>query len=388
VNDVSTPPQRLGWLKLSGRPVGFLVPCALVGVAVALVPWTGLRALGAPVWLALVAAAAVFPLLPLFWHILAERRYGGTDVTPASAFVRLALRALAVALVVLGTSLSTLGPRQVRAHLAGLVPSLGRAPLPAAPPPAPEAVREGLEPFIPADATLVVSLAGSQAMEQLLAAHGVDTREKLAALAKCKIEVERARVLIAARGDGQRQVVVRARGLTDERNLYCLMGVLGNDRVQIHFVGKDAPGAFEVRGLIAKPLTFHPVDDETIATDEAWRQGAKKMFANGPTGKADGRLTTVLSRVDRAAAVWSASVTETTTGAWDLALDARVDGPDFKLRGTSLSPTGEAAEVSLRVPLAFASALPEGALAHGVRGVVAAVAATGATLPVVGPTKP
>jgi hypothetical protein len=388
VNDVQTSVGGPG-LKVSGRVLGLLIPCALAALAVALVPWTGVRALGAPIWVALIAAAAVFPVLPLLWHVVAERRYGGPGVTPSAAFVRLSLRALAVALVVLGAALSTLGPRQVRGNLASLVPSLGRpAPLPAAPAPAPEAVREGLEPFIPSDATLVVSLSGSQAMEQLLSAHGVDTREKLAALAKCKIEVERARVLIAARGDGQRMVVVRAKGLTDERNLYCLVGVLGNDRVQIKFLGKDTPGAFEVRGLIARPLAFHPVDDETISTDEGWRQGAKKLFAAGPTGKADGRLTAVLSRVDRAAALWSASLTETASGTWDLALDARVDGPDFKLRGTSLSPTGDAAEISLRVPLTFASALPDGALAHGVRGVVAAVAATGATLPPVGPQKP
>ncbi|HJX64812.1 MAG TPA: hypothetical protein VJ860_12780, partial [Polyangia bacterium] len=44
------------------------------------------------------------------------------------------------------------------------------------------------------------------------------------------------------------------------------------------------------------------------------------------------------------------------------------------------SGDGDRAEISVRVPLAFASALPEGAVALGIRGVVAAIVATGASL--------
>ena len=68
-------------------------------------------------------------------------------------------------------------------------------------------------------------------------AFGVDAREKLTVLATCKIDLESVRVLIAARGSGAHMIAVRAPGNADEQNLYCLVGVMGSDRLRIHSEG-------------------------------------------------------------------------------------------------------------------------------------------------------
>jgi hypothetical protein len=93
-----------------------------------------------------------------------------------------------------------------------------------------------------------------------------------------------------------------------------------------------------------------------------------------------------LLRLDRTTPLWVVSVEETEQGTWDLAIDSREDGDLFKLQGSATPPSGEAdrAQFSLRVPLAFARALPESAVALGIRGVVAAVAATGGFASVAG----
>jgi hypothetical protein len=110
--------------------------------------------------------------------------------------------------------------------------------------PAPPMTPFGLEPFIPADASLAVGLSGSAAMQQLFATQGVDTREKLTALATCKIDFTNARVLIASRGAGSHLIVVRAPGIAEDRNLYCLAGVMGEGRVQ---VASEGPGYWGAR---------------------------------------------------------------------------------------------------------------------------------------------
>ena len=369
-----------------------LLSCSAAAIVIAMVPCAGLLAQQSPTWLVVGAGAAIFPLLPLLWHGLAEARRKDRGAASSASRTRFALRSLALALVVLGVSLGDVGPRRVVQNLADIIGRVRAKPAatPAPTPPSPRAAasqpiaRHGLESFIPADATLVVGLAGSAAMEQLLAAHGVDTRDKLAALATCKIDLESARILIAARGSGTHIIVVRAPGISDERNLYCLVGVMGSDRLQIRTEGTGASRTLVVNGFLSRSMTFRLLDPATvIATDEAWQNTAdKKLFPAGDDA-VEGRLALPLARVDRSATLWSASVAETPRGTWDLALHARVEGNLFKLQGSSIPPSGDGdrAEIAVSVPLGFASALPEGAVALGMRGVVAAVVATGALLP-------
>ena len=360
-----------------------LLVCSIVALAVAVVLCASLLAQRGSLWLAVGAGLAVFPFLPLLWHGVADR---GTSSHGARS--RFALRSLAVALLVLAVSLGDLGPKRVGQNLRALVARMrakpaakpGLVPFPA------QAKFHGLESFIPADATLAVGLAGSAAMEQLLGAHGIDTRAKLAALATCKIDFANARILVAARGGETQKIVVRAPGIGDERNLYCLVGVMGAEHLQLRSDGGTR--TVQVSGLRARPLIFRLLDSMTlIATDADWHDTAdQKLFADD-LATAQGKLALPLLRVDRTTPLWVVSVDETGQGSWDLAIDSRQEGDLFKLQGSATPPSGEGdrAQFSVRVPLAFASALPESAVALGIRGVVAAIAATSA-LP--SPAKP
>ena len=372
-----------------------LLLCSAVALAIALVPCAGLVAQQVSTWVVIGAGAAVFPLLPLLWHGLAEAKRSDRGTAPSASRTRFSLRSLAIALLVLGVSLGELGPRRTGQNLTGLFGRFRTTPKPKASTPqhvvsSQPLAGHGLETFIPADATLAVGLAGSAAMEQLLGAFGIDTRDKLAALATCKIDFENARVLIAARG-GAHMIVVRAPGISDERNLYCLVGVMGSDRLQIRTEGTGASKSILVKGFLAQPWSFQVFDPTTvIAIDEAWRATADKKIFSAGSDTAQGRLALPLERLDRAATLWAASVADTARGAWDLAVDARQEGGLFKLQGSSnlSSADGDRAEISLRVPLTFASALPAGALGQGIRGMVAAVAAAGGSLPPSSPAAP
>ena len=371
---------RRAWLMLAA--------CVPVAITCALVPLASLRTLGAPLWLALAAAITVFPVLPLLWHLLAERRRSRSVGPTGRAFERLALRFLAVGLVVLAVSLGNLGPRRVGDGLAGLVGQRAApdAIAPAAQPVAPVAStsRHELEPFIPADAGLVVAMSGAAVMQSLLASLGADTRQTLTALQRCQILTERAQVLIAARDAGTRMMVVRAPGITDQRNLYCVVGFLGNERLSLRFASDRAPVRFEIQGLLARPVKFQAVDAQTvIATEGSWQDGAHRKLLPGGDTAPEGPLAAVLGRVDRGASLWAVGVTRTEKGSWNLALDARSEGAQLRLRGSSVPPTGEQdrAEIQMYVPVGFASALPQAALENGLRGVMAVLGSAAAQLP-------
>jgi hypothetical protein len=236
----------------------------------------------------------------------------------------------------------------------------------------------GLESFIPADASLAVGLSGAVAMQQLFAAYGIDTRDKLAALATCKIDFANARVLVASRGTGSHLIAVRAPGIGEDRNLYCLVGVMGPDRVQVTSEGLQGPKVLQVKGWASQPLTFRMHDETTmIATDPAWLATASKKLLALDGDTAPGPLSAPLGRVQLVAPLWIAGVNATLQGTWDLAVDARQEGSTFKLQGSATPPAGEGdrAQISITAPLSFASALPETAVTLGIRSVMKVLAA-------------
>jgi hypothetical protein len=371
-----------------------LVLGSLLAIAAALTLSAGLLAHQQPTWLVVGAGLAAFPFLPLLWHAVGEAGSKGRP-TASSGRTRFALRALAVALLVLGVSLGNLGGKQVVGNLRGLTGMLRSKPKEAPAeirPVTTTGARHGLESFIPADASMVVGLAGVTAVEQLLAAHGITARAELSALATCQIDFANARILIATRAGGAQMIVVRATGIADERNLYCLVGVLGADHLQIRGEGEGSARTLRVSGFLSRALTFRTFDASTvIATDEAWKDNeAKKLFAADGT-TAQGKLGPPLLRLDRGAPLWMASADQTPQGAWDLALDCRQDGPMLNLRGSATPPSGAAdrAELSLHVPLAFVRTLPEQAVSLGIRGVVAAAMTANAGLsPAAAPAPP
>jgi hypothetical protein len=377
-SSVGIAPRRRPWL---------LFLCVPVVLVCALVPFASLKELHAPLWLGIVAALVVFPALPLGWHFLADRKRSRAGL--GDFLDRFAVRSLSLALVVLAVSLCNLGPRQVAAGLLEIVRPDANAPqtaaaIPAEPAPAPGTPRHELEPFIPEDASLVVALSDSAIMQQFLGVNGTDTKKTLAALEKCQIVVSRARALIASRDADTRMIVVRADGITDPRNLYCLVGFLGKDRLSLRFTSDKAPVSFEVEGLTARPLKFKAIDERTVVASEGgWAQGAGKLLYPPGATTVSGPLGPVLSRIDRGASLWSGSVRPVAQGVWDLAIDARFEGTYINLSASSVPPSGKAdrAEGQLHVPLNFAQALPAAALNDGLRGLVALVAAIGPVAP-------
>jgi hypothetical protein len=350
-----------------------LLPCLPVGIAGAVVLFLGLGDLGAPRWLGVVVALCFFPVLPVLWHMFAERpRQPPVSAIRGRSLERFALRALAVGLTVLAVSFETVGPRNLGGDFSRLIrrrpaeaPVQVSAPppqQPQTPPPAPKPrPRHALEPFIPADANLVIALSDPATLRRFFSLLGADTKKKLAALEKCQILLDDARVLIASRDRKTRMVVIRAPGVIDQRNLYCLVGFLGSDKLGLRFMGDKGPVRFEIDGLFPRTLKFEAVDADTVvAADPAWKDTVGQKLFSDPAATPAGPLAAAIDRVDRGASLWAAGVAAADQGIWDVTLDAGVTDVNFPLRASATSPSGAAqrADVEINVPSEFASALP------------------------------
>jgi hypothetical protein len=364
VTDPSSPisAARRPWLSI------VLLVTALV---LALIPLATLKSLGAPLWLAVTAAVLVFPVLPLAWHLLVER--GTPSLAPSAPLVRLAVRAFVLAVLVLAVALASAGPRQLGRGLLALV---GRKPkpVPAAPVFAPAAGgprTHALEAFIPPDATLVVGMTGSKALEGLLAAHSPEARGRLTAFEKCQIPLDDASLLLAQHEPGTRLIVVRAPGITEVRNLYCLIGVFGTSHINLRLTSDHSPVRFELDGLTPQTLKFEAVDERTLVMAEgAWAGAARK-----PSDGGAGPLRAALERIDRGASLWAASVKGPEGASWDLALEARVEGVKLRLRASAIPPSGagDQADLEVTVPSGFASALPGSSLEDAIHAITGSV---------------
>jgi hypothetical protein len=223
----------------------------------------------------------------------------------------------------------------------------------------------------------VLALSGSKVMQELLEAHHADTHDRLAALEKCGISFDGALLLIAARDAGTRLIVVRAPGITEVRNLYCLIGVLGSSHVTLRFTSDRSPVRFDIEGLVATPLHFTAVDDRTVVMSEGvWSSGVgTKLFTDHDT--VEGLLATPLQRLDRGANLWAASVTGPEAEVWDLAMDGRIEANQLRVRASATPPSGpgDRADLQMTAPAAFVSALPRQALEKGLAGVFAVLTA-------------
>jgi hypothetical protein len=330
-------------------------------------------------WLA-IGAAALALALPALWHVLAERRRSLDIPRPWPSLDRLALRGLGVSALLVAATLASSGPRATGQRLVSLFrkPAERASVRPRVPtvPPVAGAKRHPLESFIPADASLVVAMSGAGMLRQALAAQDASLAKSADALGKCQILLEGAAILIAARDPKSHLVAIRAPGITDERNLYCLVGVLGAGQIGLRITG-DKPLRFEVSGLRSRPLKFAAVDPQTVLmVDEEWSSTAgKKLF--GVEGESTGMLATVIARLDRGAELWAAGLRQGEGGPYDLALETRFEGPLLRVRASATPPSGEGdrADVDARVPQAFAAGLPAGLLASGARGLVTALTA-------------
>jgi len=326
-----------------------LLSCSAAAIVIAMVPCAGLLVSRAQ------PGSWSGPGPPFFRFCrscgTAWPRPGAKDRGAASSAsrTRFALRSLALALVVLGVSLGDVGttgsPESCRHHRPGACQAAGNAGrrhrlLPRAAASQPIA-RHGLESFIRPMPPWWLGWLGSAAMEQLLAATGVDTRDKLAALATCKIDLESARILIAAaRKREPTSSWCGPPGFPTNGTCMVWVGVMGSDRLQIRTEGTGASRTLVVNGFLSRSMTLgcltrRPVDRKP---DEAWQNAADRSCFPAGDDAVEGRLALPLARVDRSATLWSASVRKTAAGHMDLALHGSRRGKPVKLQGSSIPP--------------------------------------------------
>ena len=232
-----------------------LIPCALVAIAVR----AGARDQPARRWARPSGRRSspgllAFPALPFAWHAVAERqRVVGPD---AAGHRHRALRGAQRGGRAAGAGGVAGQPGAAPGGAAGWSgwcgPSRAETTLvPARPtgtplPPVPVESRHELEPFIPADAHAVVALSDPAVMRQLLAVGG--GRHPGQADRPAEVPGDRRPGPDAggvARPD-TRLIVVRAPGVTDPRNLYCLAGLPGQRAAEAALHQRQGAGA--VRG--------------------------------------------------------------------------------------------------------------------------------------------
>ena len=340
------------------------------------------RTLGWHLQPSLAVAAAALVAVPVLWHVLAERQRrmangGGT---------RLLWRCFAVNALLATGAIVSMGPQgawsRARDHLpkrtvavAPVAPALPVAP--AVPPSKPVAPGDGLEAFVPGDAIWALRLSGVQALQSMLAANGGDGHGKLEALKKCHIDLSSADVVVAARKPGEVMAIVRAPGLSDQGNLYCLVGALGNEQLVLRFDTNAAQPRFSATGLVPDAtVTFAEITTNTLLmVAPSWKDLVEQRFAGKGAPMREGLLSEPFSRIDNKANVWAVGVAESDEGARDIAMNANVENAALMVHATAVPAAGrlQMAKLELTLPVDFLRTLPQNAWWHGARGVFEAV---------------
>jgi hypothetical protein len=214
-------------------------------------------------------------------------------------------------------------------------------------------------------------VAGIEALQGLF--DDSDAQERLAALKKCHIDLVAAEVIVAARKPGEVLAIVRAPGISDQGNLYCVVGALGNERLVLHFDAKAPRPTFSAAGLVPdSTVTFSEVASNTLMmAAPSWTGLVEQRFAGKGVPLREGLLAEPFSRIDRHAKVWALGVVETTDEARNIAFHANITDGVLLVRSTAMPPSGRdhMARGELSMPLAFARSLPRHALWRGAKGV-------------------
>lgn len=384
---MDTPPPELASqrrvVKSSSPPAKLLGALALLlSCAAAFLLYANGRALGWPLQHSLGGAAAALVAVPVVWHVLAERQRRMVD----GGGTRLLWRCFAVNALLAASAIVSLGPQgawsRARDHLPkrelARAPAAPAAPVAPAPPPLkPVAPGDGLEAFVPGDATWALRLSGVQALQSMLAANGSDGHEKLEALKKCHIDLSSADVVVAARKPGEVMALVRAPGLSDQGNLYCLVGALGNERLVLRFETNGPSPRFSATGLVPDAtVTFAEITANTLLmVAPSWKDIVEQRFAGKGAPLREGLLSEPFSRIDRKANVWAVGVAESNEGARDIAMNANIENAALMVHATAVPAAGrtQMAKLELTLPLDFVRTLPETAWLQGAKGVFEAV---------------
>lgn len=332
--------------------------CWILAAVAALVPFAGVRVAGGTATGAALAAGASLFLIPFAWHLAAERhRKDGRE----GRGLRLSLRALAVALVLLAGSLAAAGAGGTWLVVRNGVPWPHRERV--KPPPvlpgasnlAAGQARVALEALVPGDATLVVSSAGRAALQELLARGFGAAETSVAALDKCGVRTAEVAWAFALR-DSDRLFATRLPGAEEDRTLYCVAGVLGAAGVHVTVT----PEVLTIAGLTAgPPVRARRLDRQTLlVVDEPWRGVVDARTAGQGASLFEGRLSAAADRIDRKADLWAVARIASDSTSWLLALDAKPSADRWQLRASATAPDQGRADATLTAPAALAAALP------------------------------
>lgn len=307
----------IGWLVslLKIVAAGLLSLSLLAGWAAAVaLPWVLVQGREDwPSWAPWAAAGAVFPVLPLLWHLVSERRVRAGALLRGRD--RLVLRALVVAALSTGV-VTAVAPAEVSAQWSR-VRQVARAYLPAqvlgwlqrASGP-----RE-LVALAPSDASWVV-VADLARMEQ----PPVEEDEMAFPDEEhCGVDLARAEVMFAlgelpVSKDPPILFVVRAKGIGDRSVVACLWGAMmehEEDPLELQFDGREDDGWQAITLRHRDPpetieAGFYVFDANTVGfVSTSWRPGVTRARENGVSAR-EGRLAGALARIDRTTSFWGA----------------------------------------------------------------------------------
>lgn len=320
----------VGWLVslLKFVVAGLLSLSLLAGWAAAVaLPWVLLQGRAdLPPWAPWAAAGAVFPVLPLLWHVVRERR------ARAGALLRgrdrLVFRALAIA--TLSTAVAwVVAPAEVSAQWAR-VREVARAYLPAqvlAWSQRASGPRE-LVALAPMDATWVV-VADLGRMEP------ASLEEEDVAFPKedrCGVDLSKAKVMFALgaweSNDPPILFAVRADGI-DPSVVACLWGAMMETaeepfELELGAEGEDGWHTITMHDRERRETieaAFRALDANTVGfVSTSWKPGVMQAVGGGASAQ-DGRLAAPLARIDQTTPFWGA-------------IGAKVEGVDVVAGGS------------------------------------------------------
>lgn len=316
------------------------------------------------------------------------------QTAPGGGFRRFGLRSAAIALIVLGSTAATPGPRIVTNSVSkflgiGTVAEVSAAHKVVSPiatqPQVGEATFEShpLQQMVPSDANWVVAVRGVTAGVPLLRSHSRDMSDVIDALGHCQVPLDKIALLIAGRAESEQMVALHGPGISEVSKLYCLVGVLGRNRAELSMSDPTGNGTITIASqLIGQSMNFKKRDANTLlAVSPTWQSSVDARLAGSVGGIEVGALAGAFHRLSPAAPGWMLARAGVSPG-WDVAIAVSENAGTGRLAMSARSPLGDEqrVELELQSPLQLATVLPEGVFFEGLRSMLQSILRVGAQI--------
>jgi len=337
----------MGWLvSLAKFVVTSLVSLLLLAgwAASVALPWILLQGRAdLPAWVPWAVSAAVFPVLPLLWHLVGERRVRAGALLRGRD--RLVLRALTVAAISTGVA-TLVAPAEVGAQWSRVRGVAHRV--------LPEPLLAWLQRTAgPRD---LVEMAPSDTAWIVVAELArLEADVRLDEEGRCGVDLERAEGMIAMSdlkaSEPQILFVVRAKGIGELSVLTCLWNAIPKEDVpELRFGDRDADGwhplVFQHREQREQvDAAVRVLDENTVAiVSTPWKSAVMRAWDSGISAE-DGQLASVLARIDRSTGFWGVATGEVNGVQVDVGGSIEGDENTFRWAASADSGTEELARV-------------------------------------------